>query len=204
MRGGFEQMDFENWKWLNQSRISFDADGLTIYAPAQTDWFRNPVRNADGELDEPVADAPFFFTEVTGDFVFRAKVRPNHESVYDACELVVIENEVLWTKLAFEASDFGTKAVVCVVTDEVSDDANGCDISQDHVWLKIVRVNDVFSTHYSLDGNDYHMVRLFRLRVPETVKVGLEAQSPAGDGGNRVFSDIVLEHRTVENLRAGN
>ena len=39
--------------------------------------------------------------------------------------------------------------------------------------------------------------------VEETVKVGIEAQSPAGEGGMRCYSDISLENRTVENLRAG-
>ena len=47
------------------------------------------------------------------------------------------------------------------------------------------------------------MVRLFRLPVGESVKVGLEAQSPAGEGGVRLFEQVTLEKRTVENLRAG-
>lgn len=196
-------MKFNNWKWICESNATIKENEISIYAPGNTDWFRNPIPNSQNELDAPVANAPFFYTDVTGDFVFSAKVTPNHKSVYDACALMVIENEVLWTKLAFEASDFGTKAAVCVVTNEVSDDANGCDINQDFVWLKIVRVGNIFSTHYSLDGKEYHMVRLFRLPVKETVKVGIEAQCPAGDGGDRLFSDITLEHRTVNNLRSG-
>ena len=85
----------------------------------------------------------------------------------------------------------------------VSDDANGCNIAQDEVWLQIVRVGDVFCTHYSLDGETFYMVRLFHLPVEKTVKVGIEAQSPAGEGGLRFYSDITLENRTVKNLRAG-
>ena len=154
-------------------------------------------------LSAPVANAPFFYTEVEGDFVFRAKVRPNHRYVYDACALMVIKDEYTWAKAAFEKSDFGTKAAVCVVTNQVSDDANGCNIDQDEAWLQIVRVGDVFCTHYSLDGERFDMVRLFHLPVGESVKVGLEAQSPAGEGGLRFFSDISLEKRTVQNLRSG-
>ena len=117
--------------------------------------------------------------------------------------LMVIQDERLWTKAAFEASDFGTTAAVCVVTNGISDDANGCNIEQDEVWLQIVRKGDVFCTHYSLDGETFYMVRLFHLPVEQTVKVGIEAQSPAGDGGLRFYSDISLENRTVSNLRAG-
>lgn len=195
-------MDLQNWKWLNESQIIHEGDEVVIYAPAKTDWFNNPVPE-NGLLSAPVANAPFFYTEVTGDFVFRAKVRPNFKSVYDACALMVIQDERLWTKAAFEKSDFGTTAAVCVVTNGVSDDANGCNIAQDEVWLQIVRVGDVFCTHYSLDGERFDMVRLFHLPVEKTVKVGIEAQSPAGDGGLRFYSEISLENRTVKNLRAG-
>lgn len=195
-------MNQQNWKWLNESQIIHEGDEVVIYAPAKTDWFNNPVPE-NGLLSAPVANAPFFYTEVTGDFVFRAKVRPNFKSVYDACALMVIQDERLWTKAAFEKSDFGTTAAVCVVTNGISDDANGCNIAQDEVWLQIVRVGDVFCTHYSLDGERFDMVRLFHLPVEKTVKVGIEAQSPAGDGGLRFYSEISLENRTVKNLRAG-
>ena len=195
-------MDFTEWKWLNESRMVTANGEIVILAPANTDWFNNPVPE-NGVLSVPVANAPFFYTEVTGDFVFRAKVRPNHRYTYDACALMVIRDEHMWAKAAFEASDFGTRAAVCVVTDQVSDDANGCNIDQDTVWLQIVRAGDVFCVHYSLDGERFDMVRLFRLPVGESVKVGLEAQSPAGEGGLRFFSDVTLEKRTVQNLRTG-
>lgn len=195
-------MDFSNWKWLNESEIIAKEDEVVIYAPGNTDWFRNPIKE-NGELCAPVANAPFFYVDVEGDFVFKAKVRPNHKTVYDACALMAIENDVLWTKVAFEKSDFGTTAAVCVVTNEVSDDANGCDIEQDEIWLQIVRKGECFATHYSLDGKEFHMVRLFYMPAKESIKVGLEAQCPAGEGGLRYYSDISLEMKTVENLRAG-
>ena len=195
-------MNLQTWKWLNESQIIHEGDEVVIYAPAKTDWFNNPVPE-NGLLSAPVANAPFFYTEVKGDFVFRAKVRPNFKYTYDACALMVIQDEKLWTKAAFEKSDFGTTAAVCVVTNGVSDDANGCNIAQAEVWLQIVRVADVFCTQYSLDGERFDMVRLFLLPVEKTVKVGIEAQSPAGEGGLRFYSDITLEKKTVANLRAG-
>lgn len=91
-------MNFDNWKWLNESKISINNDELTIYAPEKTDWFRNPIPNSKGVFDEPVANAPFFYTEVEGDFIFSAKVKPNHKNQYDAATLMVIENETLWVK----------------------------------------------------------------------------------------------------------
>lgn len=196
-------MDFKGWKWLNESSMLLEGDEAVIYAPAKTDWFNNPVPDADGKLSEPVCNAPFFYTDVEGDFVFSVKVRPNHRFVYDACAIMCIQDERVWLKAAFEKSDFGTKAAVCVATNDVSDDANGCNIAGDELWLKVCRAGNVFSVLYSEDGANYYMVRLFRLPVGESVKVGLEAQSPAGEGGMRFFSDMRLEKRTVRNLRAG-
>lgn len=195
-------MDFSNWKWLNESSMLQSKDDIVILAPENTDWFNNPVPE-NGTISAPVANAPFFYTDVEGDFVFRAKVKPNFQTNYDACALMVIQDEFLWTKAAFEKSDFGTTAAVCVVTNTLSDDANGCNINQDEVWLQIARVGDIFITFYSLDGEKFDMVRLFNLPVEKTVKVGIEAQSPAGIGGFRNFSNIMLEHRTLTDLRAG-
>ena len=195
-------MDYTDWKWLNESRAEASDDGIVIRAPARTDWFRNPIPKGKC-LEPPVADAPILYREVTGDFVFRARVRPNFVSVYDACALMVVQDELHWCKAAFEKTDFGTAAAVCVVTNIVSDDANGCDIAQDHLWLQIARVGDVFAVHCSTDGAEYHMVRLFCLPLAETVKVGLEAQSPAGEGGPRCFDEVSLEQRTIAELRAG-
>ncbi len=196
-------MDFSNFKWINESSIQIDGDNVVIDAPGHTDWFNNPIPNEDGTFETPVANAPFFYIDVDGDFSFSCKVTPNHESVYDACAIMCIEDENLWLKAAFEKTDFGTKAAVCVATNKISDDANGANIDTPYVWLKVCRVGNVFSSHYSLDGITYNMVRLFNLPAKSVIKVGLEAQSPAGEGGRREFTDIKLEKITVKNLRAG-
>lgn len=47
------------------------------------------------------------------------------------------------------------------------------------------------------------MVRVFTLPVGKTVKVGFEAQAPAGVGGERYYKEIALENKRVNNIRAG-
>ena len=114
-------MNINEWKWLNKSSIIETNGELSIIAPAKTDWFNNPIPE-NGILPDPVANAPFFYTDVRGDFVFRAKVRPNHRYTYDACALMVIKDEKMWAKAAFEKSDFGTKPIRCrkTQTDAIS------------------------------------------------------------------------------------
>jgi len=118
---------------------------------------------------------------------------------------MVYENKNVWAKLALENSDLpcAKPAVVSVVTNRLSDDCNGPVSDQNYMWLQISRVDDCFGLHYSADGKEYNMVRVFTLPVGDTVKVGFCAQSPTGEGGDRCFSDICIEQRRLANIRSG-
>ena len=196
-------MNLDSFKWLNESKMTVEGDTITIYAPPKTDFFNNPIPEKDGAFMKPQADAPFFYTDVEGDFVARVNVKQNYKSDYDAGCLMVIQDESLWIKAALEKSDFDTTCVVSVVTDKVSDDANGCNIEADSCWLQIARVNNNFAIHYSLDGEKFDMVRVLLLPVDKKIKVGIEAQCPTGEGENRIFNGFSIEKRTIADLRAG-
>lgn len=193
-----------DFKWLNKSEIkNFNGESkFAIYAPGKTDYFNNPIEN-NGKYDKPIANAPIYYVEVEGDFVFRVQVEPEFKDVFDAAAIMVIQNERLWAKAAFEKTDFGTKAIVGVVTNSVSDDANGVNIEQDKVWLQMARVGNSVAIHYSTDGEHYYMMRLFTMPLDKKVKVGVEAQCPMGEGGYRYFDNMCIELKTVHNLRDG-
>lgn len=109
-----------------------------------------------------------------------------------------------WAKACFEKTDFDTHAAVSVVTrNGESDDANGCNIESNTVWMKVCRVGNSFSFHYSEDGETFYMTRFFNLSAGETVKVGMLAQAPVGNGGVRVYEQLSIENRTVKNIRFG-
>ena len=109
-----------------------------------------------------------------------------------------------WAKACFEKTDFDTHAAVSVVTrNGESDDANGCNIMGNTVWLKVCRVGNSFSFHYSEDGKKFYMTRFFNLPAGETVKVGLLAQAPTGNGGARCYERLSIEKGTVKNIRFG-
>ena len=196
-------MDFKQFQWLNETEVTITEDSVQFSASKQQDWFVNPVWNENGDPDAPIPSVPFFYTEVTGDFVFSSKVELEHKMSFDGCSIMALESDTKWMKIAFEATDYGTKAAVCMVTNGVSDDANGCDIDQDYVWFKLIRSGNGFSTHYSLDGENYRPVRVFRFPAGKTIKVGMSVQCPQGDSVTGTFRDIRLEHKTVSNLRAG-
>lgn len=197
-------MNSDNFKWINESSAEYKDGVLIVYAPAQTDYFNSPVKE-NGFFPNPVANASLYYTELTGDFVFKTKVSLEFKNFYDAAALLVYENENVWAKLALENSDLPCRkpAVVSVVTNRISDDCNGPVMDGNTVWFQISRVDDCFAFHYSVDGVEYNMVRVFTLPVGQTVKVGFEAQAPMGEGGDRYYSEISIENKRVENIRAG-
>ncbi len=190
-------MDFKDFQWTIESKFEETETGIDILAPAETDYFVNP---ADGEV---VANAPFFYKEVEGDFILKAKVSLDFVSIYDACALLALDNDKLWAKACFEYTDFDTIAVVTVMTNERSDDANGVNVEEDSIWLQISRKDNVFAVHYSLDGNEFIMARLAYLPMSEKIKVGFLAQSPTGKGGIRKFEDVSLELKSPLDIRSG-
>lgn len=199
-----EISQFKDFKWLNQSRVHFEADRVAMYAPAVSDFFcNNGAISEEGITPESLHNAPFFYTEIEGDFVMKALVSHAFKDTYDSATLMVMQNLDVWAKACFEKTDFGAHAVVSVVTNHTSDDANGCNIQGEEVWLQITRVGNSFAFHYSEDGKNFYMMRFFNLPVDGTIKAGLEAQAPQGDGGERYFDHLSIEKKTVKNIRMG-
>jgi len=193
-----------NFKWMNESKVVEEAGKITLLATEKSDFFRNPgAAGEDGITPDSLGNAPFYYQDVSGDFVMKAKVSLDFKDVYDAAALMVMESPEVWAKACFELTDFDTHAVVSVVTNQLSDDANGCNLEGNTVWLQITRQGRCFAFHYSLNGVNYDMMRIFALPVSETVKVGLLAQAPIGLGGERHFEEFSLEHKTVKNIRTG-
>lgn len=198
------QTDFENFNWLNPSSIRFENEAMILHAPEHSDFFcNNGAVSEEGATPSTLANAPFFFTEVSGDFVMRVKVQHDFKDIYDSASVMVMKDINVWAKLCFELTDFNTHAVVSVVTNPLSDDANGNNIDSNSVWLQITRVGQSFAFHYSLTGTQFYMARFFNLPVEEAVKVGFVPQAPTGKGGDRIYSNFSLENKTVKNIRAG-
>ena len=192
------------FSWMNESSVVEKDGALILRAPAFTDYFNNgEALNEKGLPSDSVQNAPYYYTELEGDFVFKVRVSLDFQSNYDACALLLYVDQNHWGKLCFEKSDFDTIAVVSVVTKVHSDDANGVNVDGSPIWLKAVRVNNYFSFHYSHDGKQFFLTRLYYMDAPKTLKVGLVPQSPTGQGGPRVFDHLSIEHRTVQHLREG-
>ena len=186
------------FKWINEASYEkIDEDTLLITAPGDTDVFTDPVGV------NIKANAPYLYQEVEGDFRMTAHVGHEFKSTWDAAVLMIWDDQEKNAKLCFEKSDFGTKAIVSVVTNGVSDDANGVNYNWNNVWLQITRQGNIFALHYGPDGKNWNMVRLFRLDANKTIKIGMEAQCPAGEESKIYFYHFNIDNTPVQDLRAG-
>ena len=192
------------FKWLNESEIKKSGNRIEIIAPPKTDFFCGSIDECEeGMLPESLCNAPYYYTEIEGDFVLTVKVSHDFKDTYDSASVMVMKDLKCWAKCCFELTDFGAHAAVSVVTKGDSDDANGCNIEGNTAWLKVCRVGNNFAFHYSVDGKSFYMMRYFYLPVGPVVKVGLLAQAPTGSGGLRIYEDLSVETKTVKNIRAG-
>lgn len=183
-----------------------EKNKIVMKAPALTDFFcGGSTTSEEGILPESLCNAPYFYTDLEGDFVLTVKVSHEFKETYDSASVMIMQDINNWAKCCFELTDFGTHAAVSVVTKNgESDDANGSDIEgQNYVWLRVCRVGRAFSFHYSKDGRNFYMTRYFLMKDVEAIKVGLLAQAPTGEGGDRIYENLSIENRTVKNIRAG-
>ena len=184
--------------WINESEL-VQADGwdYSVLAREKTDLFCA----LDGET--VIKSASLYGWKVTGDCVIEAEVSMKRTGNYDGAGLILFGDERHWAKCCMEATDFGKIAVITVMTDGVSDDANGPNITNDSVWLRLVRKGNDCSVHYSFDGKYYEMYRICKVNLPETVTAALVAQAPVGPAGYRHFRNVKVEEKTVADLRKG-
>jgi regulation of enolase protein 1 (concanavalin A-like superfamily) len=193
------------FQWMNESEIRTDGKWIEIMATPQSDFFCNSGSvSEEGITPESLNNAPYYYTEMEGDFVLQVKVSHEFRDTYEAASVMVMADLKNWAKACYEMTVFGTHAAVSVVTKGgESDDANGCNLEGNTAWLRVCRVDNTFSFHYSTDGEHFYMMRFFSLPAGKSVRVGLLAQAPVGDGGVRVYEDLTLESRTVKNIRFG-
>ncbi|MCE5260159.1 MAG: DUF1349 domain-containing protein [Chloroflexi bacterium] len=171
--------------------------GLRIYTPACVDYFQDPAGRHSAD------SAPYLWMPISGDLAVRAHIRHPFQSTYDAGAIMLRQDALHWAKLCFEATDFGTRAVVSVVTNGTSDDANGVDVTTSDIWLQLVRQGNLIAMHYAADGKRWHMVRLCCLALTAEAQIGLVAQCPVGQGAVIDWLSFEAVDRLPVDMRAG-
>ena len=193
--------DVEFTKSLNGAHATATVDGekLILESNAQCDNFNDP----DGKLSN--STAPVLLTKIdnTKPFTFTAKVTPTFIDTYDAGTMYIYLNPKLWFKFAFERDERMRTRIVTVRTIETSDDNNHDVVDSTSVYMKISSDATTVGFYYSLDTENWQLVRLFRNDYPEEIWVGLSSQSPIGNGTSVVFEECSLTQSSIKDFRMG-
>ncbi|GAA1431272.1 DUF1349 domain-containing protein [Microlunatus lacustris] len=182
-----------------------EEDGTVVAdAPGGTDLYVNPGGTDAGDAASLLNAATLLGLPPAGDFQLRARVSVDFVAQFDAGVLLLWLDDRHWAKLCFEYSPAGEPMVVSVVTSGVSDDANAFTVAERWVWLRVSRIDRVYAYHASTDGLDWSLVRVFTLgdAVAEH-RVGLEAQSPTGEGCTVRFDAVNFVGERLADLRDG-
>lgn len=188
-------------KSLNDAMNSATVDGdkLIITSNAQCDNFNDP----DAKLSNNTA--PVLLTKIDNakPFTFIAKVAPTFKETYDAGTMYIYLNPDLWFKFAFERDERMKSRIVTVRTIETSDDNNHDVVNNASVYMKISSDVKTIGFYYSLDKEQWQLVRLFKNDYPAELWVGLSAQSPIGNGTNAIFEECSLTQSSISDFRMG-
>ena len=184
-------------KWLAAPpRWGFTKEGLEIHPRGFTDFFR-PFGG------EPNDNACLLYAWVEGDFTAVAAATATLAGFGDAAALTVRAAPDRWAKICIERSPIGEVAIVSVVTNGFSDDANNELLREPRGFVRITRGGNVFGMHYSLDGRTWRFVRTFGMDMPSEIMVGVHAQAPFGAGCSALFTAFTIEAGAVKNFRSG-
>ena len=193
---GFAAVPFA-LEWLRPpAEWSAGRHRLVVSAPAQTDWFIDPISA------RPVRSAPVLVGRPPmGDFTWEAQVVLDGDAMFDAAGLFVQVDDDHWAKLAVEVTAAGP-TIVSVVTDSFSDDCNSTVLGQSSARLRLARVGEAIAFHASDDGGRWELVRVFRPSSAAS-RIGFICQAPTGAGCTGSFDAIAFDARSLTDIRDG-
>ncbi|WP_116070294.1 DUF1349 domain-containing protein [Asanoa ferruginea] len=181
-------------------QVDETTGAVTVSAQPRTDIFIDPAGSADPMLNAATLLGP----APAGDFQFSARVTVSFAATFDAGVLLVWLDERRWAKLCFEYSPAAEPMIVSVVCRGVADDANAFVVAGPSVWLRVSRLDRVYAYHASVDGETWQLIRVFKLD-DETAgdRIGLEGQSPTGEGCGATFDELRFAPERLGDLRDG-
>lgn len=183
-----------------EQTATMESGKIEMSSGPETDFFIEP-----GAPPYEKSNAPLLLQSVdnTKPFTFSVKTTPVHTVKYDAGMVFLYIDNKQWLKFAFEADERMLKRLVTVKTKDFSDDNNHDAVNSPSVYLKVSSDTKVVGFYYSVDGQQWQLVRVFKNEYPAALKIGIGAQSPVGQGNKAVFEDWKFSEASVRDFRMG-
>jgi uncharacterized protein len=175
-------------QWQNEPPLwRFQDDTLHVTTGTKTDFWR---KTHYGFVRD---NGHCYYQQTAGNLIAEVKVSGKYEALYDQAGLMLRVDEANWIKCGIEFVD-GVQQASVVVTRDYSDwSVVPLPQNPTSVWLRVTRRAEAVAVHYSLDGEQYTMLRLAYLVSVAAIQVGLMCASPEGEGFPVTFEGFSLQ-----------
>lgn len=183
--------DLSRLNWRNAPKqYAVQPERISIITEPNTDlWQRTyyGFQNDNAPMLQMATDTAYFS--------FTVKTEFHSKQRFDQCGIVVYNDSNHWLKASVEFEPAGFQRLGSVVTNRGYSDWATTDIAADitQMWYRLSRRSSDFRVEYSLDGKDFHQMRICHLEgAAETIHFGLYACSPENSSFEAVFSEFQL------------
>lgn len=199
-------LDFTKGQWVYEPAIhQVTPDSVSITTEPGTDFWQ---RSYYGFRND---NAPALQIESDQNFTFTVKCRFDYQGRFDQCGLLIYLDCDNWFKASIEYENEEYSRLGSVVTNLGYSDWATSDISlPNKIWYRLSRRGPDFLIQSSLDGVEFHQMRIFHIhKLGETtedmgkryppqsaqnaVRFGVYACSPSTSSFTATFSDMRLE-----------
>ena len=173
--------------WLNEPPAwKIDSDRIEVTAAGGSDFWR---KTHYGFIRD---SGHFGYETVAGDCSVEAKVSGGYHELYDQAGLMLRVNGEHWIKTGIEYVH-GVQHVSAVVTNDFSDwSVVPLPQNPPSIWIRVTRKAEAVEVYYSLDGENYTMLRMAYLLPSATLDVGIMCAAPDGGGFPVVFEEFAI------------
>jgi len=174
-------------QWYNEpQQWQHDDNKLTVQCDGKTDYWRV---TRHGFIKD---DAPFYYETVSGDFTATVKITGDYAALYDQAGLMVRESETVWMKCGIEYLE-GVQQASAVITRDFSDwSVLPLPDNPVSIWIRVERIKEAIEVYFSVDGENFTMIRQGYLTTTEDLQVGMMCAAPTGDGFEVKFEGFIV------------
>jgi uncharacterized protein len=175
-------------EWMNEPpQWQADESVIRVTAGPRTDFWR---KTHDGGVRD---NGHFYHRWVNGDFTVQVKVTGEYAALYDQAGIMLRLDETVWMKCGIEYLD-GVQQASVVVTHGWSDWSVLPLSNPPAIWLRVDRHAATIEVRYSLDGNQFTLIRQAYLTEAPALQVGLMLAAPSGPGFAATFEGLNITH----------
>lgn len=181
----------KDFEWYNEpENVRFNDVGMVVNTKPKTDFWQSTHHNFHKD------NGHFFFTRINHDFSLIVKWHFDKALAFDQCGIMLRVDERNWFKMSLMSERADQPKLGTSLTNFGYSDWAVVELTQplNEIWYKLQCRGGDYIAYYSLDGLQYHQLRLFHLvNDSGEIKVGAYTASPQRSDFECILEILNLE-----------